>query len=181
MRLQVKGKNVEVSDSVREYAEKRLSKLEKQLADPTQVELELAMERNPAIADNHVAEATIWTKGPTLRAREAATGWEASIDQLVDKLERQVVRYREKRNKHHKGGNHGRPRAEAPAGEAGIPEPRLVKTKRFAMKPMSAEEASLQLELVGHDFFVFENAESGETNVVYRRRDGDYGVIEPDA
>jgi putative sigma-54 modulation protein len=180
MRLQVKGKNVEVSDSVREYAEKRLGKLEKQLADPTQVELELAMERNPAIADNHVAEATIWTKGPTLRAREAATGWEASIDQLVDKLERQVVRYREKRQNHHKGGNHARARGEASGGQ-GVREPKLVKTKRFAMKPMSAEEASLQLELVGHDFFVFENSESGETNVVYRRRDGDYGLIEPEA
>ena len=180
MRLQVKGKNVEVSESVREYAEKRLGKLEKQLADPTQVELELAMERNPAIADNHVAEATIWTKGPTLRAREAATGWEASIDQLVDKLERQVVRYREKRQNHHKGGNHGRARGEAIGGQ-GVREPKLVKTKRFAMKPMSAEEASLQLELVGHDFFVFENSESGETNVVYRRRDGDYGLIEPEA
>ncbi len=178
MRLQVKGKNVEVSESVREYAEKRLSKLEKQLADPTQVELELAMERNPAIADNHVAEATIWTKGPTLRAREAATGWEASIDQLVDKLERQVVRYREKRQNHHPRGHK---RADAAPVEAGMREPRLVKTKRFAVKPMSAEEASLQLELVGHDFFVFENAESGETNVVYRRRDGDYGVIEPGA
>ena len=180
MRLQVKGKNVEVSESVRQYAEKRLGKLEKQLADPTQVELELAMERNPAIAANHVAEATIWTKGPTLRAREAATGWEASIDQLVDKLERQVVRYREKRQNHHKGGNHGRARGEASSGQ-GVREPKLVKTKRFAMKPMSAEEASLQLELVGHDFFVFENSESGETNVVYRRRDGDYGLIEPEA
>ena len=181
MRLQVKGKNVEVSESVREYAEKRLGKLEKQLADPTQVELELALERNPAIADNHVAEATIWTKGPTLCAREAATGWEASIDQLVDKLERQVVRYREKRKDHHKGAKNGRARVEAPLGEAGLLEPKLVKTKRFAIKPMSVEEASLQLELVGHDFFVFENAESGETNVVYRRRDGDYGVIEPEA
>ena len=181
MRLQVKGKNVEVSESVRQYAEKRLSKLEKQLADPTQVELELAMERNPAIAANHVAEGTIWTKGPTLRAREAATGWEASIDQLVDKLERQVVRYREKRKKHTKGGNHGRVRAESPAGGPGLPEPKLVKTKRFAMKPMSAEEASLQLELVGHDFFVFVSAETGEINVVYRRRDGDYGLIEPEA
>ena len=181
MRLQVKGKNVEVSDSVRLYAEKRLGKLEKQLADPTQVELELAMERNPAIAANHVAEATIWTKGPTLRAREAATGWEASIDQLVDKLERQVVRYREKRQRRNARVDHARVRDEAVPGEPGLPEPRVVKTKRFAIKPMTAEEASMQLELVGHDFFVFENAESGETNVVYRRRDGDYGLIEPEA
>ena len=71
MRLQVKGKNVEVTDSIREYAEEKLSKLGRQLADPTRVELELAVERNPSIAQNHVAEATIWTKGPILRAREA--------------------------------------------------------------------------------------------------------------
>ena len=72
MRLQVKGRNVEISDSIRRYAEDKLGKLERQLADPTQVELELAIEHNPSIADNHVAEATIWTKGPTLRAREAS-------------------------------------------------------------------------------------------------------------
>jgi putative sigma-54 modulation protein len=176
VRLQVKGKNVEVTDSIREYAEEKLSKLERQLADPTRVELELAVERNPSISQNHVAEATIWTKGPILRAREASADHKASIDQLVDKLERQVKRYREKR----------RPRRQqVPA--AGIPEdaipideePRIVKSKQFAIKPMSPEEAVLQLELVGHDFFVFQNADSGEVNVVYRRRDGAYGLIEP--
>ena len=181
MRLQVKGKNVVVSESVREYAEKRLGKLEKQLADQTQVEVELSEQKNPSIANSQGAEATIFTKGPTLRARESASDMRAAVDQLVDKLERQVVRYREKRKDHHKGAKNGRARVEAPLGEAGLLEPKLVKTKRFAIKPMSVEEASLQLELVGHDFFVFENAESGETNVVYRRRDGDYGVIEPEA
>src|ERR671918_2883282 len=99
MRLQVKGRNVEVTSSIRRYAEDKLGKLERQLADPTQVELELAIEHNPSIADNHVAEATIWTKGPTLRARERSTAFEASIDQLVDKLERQVTRYRAKRSR----------------------------------------------------------------------------------
>src|SRR3954449_3110605 len=99
MRLQVKGKNVEVSDSIREYAERKLAKLERQLADPTQIELELAVEKNPSIAAHHVAEATIWTKGPTLRARESAEDVRASIDQLVEKLERQVVRYREKKQR----------------------------------------------------------------------------------
>jgi putative sigma-54 modulation protein len=97
MQLEVKGKNIEVSAAIHDYAERKLGKLAKQLADPTRVELELAVERNPSIAANHVAEATIWTKGPTLRAREAAPGWEASIDQLVDKLERQIERYRDKR------------------------------------------------------------------------------------
>jgi putative sigma-54 modulation protein len=176
VRLQVKGKNVEVTDSIREYAEEKLSKLERQLADPTRVELELAVERNPSISQNHVAEATIWTKGPILRAREASADHKASIDQLVDKLERQVKRYREKRRSR---------RSQPPP--AGIPEdaipidedPRIVKSKQFAIKPMSPEEAVLQLELVGHDFFVFQNADSGEVNVVYRRRDGAYGLIEP--
>ncbi len=179
MRLQVKGKNVEVSDSLRRYAEEKLGKLERQLKDPTQVELELAVERNASIADDHVAEATIWTKGPTIRAREASPGFEASIDQLVDKLERQVVRYREKRNRK-ESARHARPlqpETHAPAGQE--VEPVIVKTKQFAMKPMSPEEAVLQLELVGHDFFVFENSDSGDVNVVYRRRDGDYGLIEP--
>jgi len=177
VRLQVKGKNVEVTDSIREYAEEKLSKLERQLADPTRVELELAVERNPSISQNHVAEATIWTKGPILRAREASVDHKASIDQLVDKLERQVKRYREKR----------RPRRGHHPEAAGLPEdaipiedePRIVKSKQFAVKPMSPEEAVLQLELVGHDFFVFQNADTGDVNVVYRRRDGAYGLIEP--
>jgi putative sigma-54 modulation protein len=98
MRLQVKGKNVEVSQSVRAYAETKLARLAKQLAEPTQVEVELSKERNPSIPLSHVAEGTIFTKGPTIRAREAASDVRASIDQLVDTLERQVVRYREKRH-----------------------------------------------------------------------------------
>ncbi len=186
MRLQVKGKNVEVSEAIRTYAEQKLGRLERQLADPTRVELELAVEKNPSIADNHVAEATIWTKGPVLRAKEASTDMRASIDLLADKLERQVHRYREKRrrrgprdgNMKKDGGNRA---AEAgvslPMSEEG--EPVIVKTKQFSMKPMRAEEAVLQLELVGHDFFVFRSAESGEVNVVYRRNDGGYGLIEP--
>jgi len=161
MRLQVKGKNLDVSDSIRSYAEDKLRKLERQLADPTQIELELSVERNPSISANHVAEATIWTKGPTLRAREASADMRASIDQLVDKLERQVQRYRQKRRRR-TGRDNG-----------------SSKTKQFAVKPMSPEEAVLQLELIGHDFFVFQNAETSEVNVVYRRRDGRYGLIEP--
>src|SRR6266536_4760818 len=97
MRLPVKGRNVEISQQIRTYAEEKLGKLERQLPDPTRVELELAVEHNPSIAGNQVAEATVWTKGPVLRARESSADMKASIDQLVDKLERQVKRYREKR------------------------------------------------------------------------------------
>src|SRR5205823_9501410 len=88
----------EVSPSIREYAEMKLAKLAKQLAEPTQVELELSEEKNPSIAESQVAEATIFSKGPTIRAREASPDIRASIDQLAEKLERQVKRYQEKRH-----------------------------------------------------------------------------------
>ena len=128
----------------------------------------------PSIRDNHVAEATVRTKGPVLRARESSQDVRASIDQLVDKLERQATRYREKR------GRRRRPGRQAPEQGFQMPEePQIVKTKQFAVKPMNAEEAVLQLELVGHDFFVFRNADSDEVNIVYRRRRGGYGLIEP--
>jgi putative sigma-54 modulation protein len=178
MRLQVKGKNVEVSDSIRRYAEEKMRKLDPQLHELTQVELELCVEKNPSISANQIAEGTVWTKGPTLRAREASTDMKASIDQLTEKLLRQVEHYRAKRSRKNVRGN-GIP----PGGSMSIPEdefgPQIVKTKQFAVKPMSAEEAVLQLELVGHDFFVFRSDESGDINVIYRRRLGGYGLIEP--
>jgi putative sigma-54 modulation protein len=179
MRLQVKGRNLEVSEQIRAYAEEKLGKLDRLVKDPTRIELELAIEKNPSIAANHVAEATVWTKGPVLRAREASADMKASIDQLVDKLERQVKRYREKRRVAPR--RHARDGAPEEARPVELPEagPGIVKTKQFNVSPMTAEEAVLQLELVGHDFFVFRNAVSEVVNVVYRRRDGEYGLIEP--
>ena len=177
MQLHVKGRNLEVSEAIRSYAEQKLAKLERQLSDSARVELELAVERNPSISANHVAEATVFTKGPVLRAREASSDMKASIDQLSDKLVRQVKHYRTKRRRRAPRGNG--PQLETVPVVAGAEEPQIVKTKQFTVKPMSPEEAILQLELVGHDFFVFRNDDSGEVNVVYRRRDGDYGLIEP--
>jgi putative sigma-54 modulation protein len=179
MQFQVKGRNLEVSEAIRNYAEQKLAKLDRQLNDP-RVELELAVESNPSIAANHVAEATIWTKGPVLRAREASSDMRASIDQLVEKLERQVTRYRKQgRAKRRRAARANGPTTETTPVVPGEAEPVIVKTKQFAVNPMSPEEAVLQLELIGHDFFVFRNAESGDVNVVYRRRDGNYGLIEP--
>jgi putative sigma-54 modulation protein len=179
MRLQVKGRNLEVSESIRTYAEEKLGKLDRLVNDPTRVELELAVEKNPSIAANHVAEATVWTKGPVLRARESSADMKASIDQLVDKLERQVKRYRQKRRNAPRRQARIDGGVQTPSATTSEGEPMIVKTKQFAIKPMSPEEAVLQLELVGHDFFVFRNSESEEVNVVYRRRDGGYGLIEP--
>ena len=178
MRLQVKGKNLDVTDSIRSYAEQKLKKLDKQLNDATEVELELAVEKNPSIAANQIAEATVWTKGPTLRAREASEDMRASIDQLTEKLVRQVRHYREKRS--HRGSrNHVHVDEGASVLQHDQLEQQIVKTKQFPDKPMNAEEAVLQLELIGHDFFVFRNADTSEVNVVYRRESGGYGLIEP--
>ncbi len=164
MRLEVRARNMEVPPALHDYAQRKLGKLAKQLADPARVELELAVERNPSI----------WTKGPVLRAREASSDMKAAIDQLAEKLERQVRRYLAKRR--HEHDRRVQPAAPArPSQEEGV----IVKTKQFALDPMTPEEAMLQLELIGHDFFVFRNADSGEINVLYRRRDGQYGLIEP--
>ena len=97
MQLNVKGKNLEVSDAIRTYAERKLAKLDKQLHDTTRVELELAVEKNPSVSANQVAEATVWLKGHTLRAREATRDMKASIDELTEKLLRQVREEREKK------------------------------------------------------------------------------------
>jgi putative sigma-54 modulation protein len=177
MQLQVKGKNVEVTPALREYAQRKLSKLGRQLAGPTRVEIELAVERNPSIAGSNVAEATVWTKGPVLRARESSGDMKASIDQLVDKLERQVKRYRQKRRREHE--RHSARGSLPPPVVPSEEEPVIVKTKQFVLNAMTPEEAIVQLELIGHDFFVFRNLESDEINVLYRRKDGDYGLIEP--
>jgi putative sigma-54 modulation protein len=179
MQFQVKGRNLEVSEAIRSYAEKKLGKLERQLTNP-RVELELAVESNPSIADNHVAEATIWTSGPVLRAREASSDMHASIDQLVAKLERQVRRYRSRgRSRRRRAARANEPSVESIPVLSESEELRIVKTKQFTVQPMGPEEAVLQLELIGHDFFVFRDAASNEVNVVYRRFDGDYGLIEP--
>jgi len=181
MRLQVKGRHIDVTDSLFSYAERKLGKLSKHLSDESRLELELIVEHNPSISENQVAEATIWTKGPVLRARESSTDMYAAIDLVADKLERQVKRYRDRRTRktaHHVAVHHAQPQepvATLPEEDDAV----IVKTKQFNMKPMGEEEAALQLELIGHDFFVFVNAESDEVNVIYRRRDGNYGIIEP--
>ncbi len=97
MQLQVKGKNLEVSESIREYAERKLAKLDKHVHELTRVEVELAVEKNPSVAANQVAEATVWLKGHTLRAREATRDMKASIDELVEKLHRQIRDERDKK------------------------------------------------------------------------------------
>jgi putative sigma-54 modulation protein len=183
--LTVKGRNLVLTDAIGSYAEEKIGKLGKYLASGSRCEVEMWAEKNPSIADSQVVEVTIFTKGPVIRAREASPDIYASIDLVFEKLERQVKKYRGKIvSRSQEGpkealaseGFQAPEGTEEPAEEVGTPL--IVKTKQFMVKPMAPEEACLQLELVGHDFYVFKNAETNETAVVYRRRDGNYGLIE---
>ena len=179
MRLEVKGRNVEINDSIRRYAEEKLERIEKQLPEPTQIEVELTLETNPSIAEDHIAEATVWTKGSTLRVRESSSAFETSIDLLSDKLERQVKKYREKRSRRETGRRANGQLSDEPSFSGEQLDRMIVKSKQFELQPLTPDEAAVELELIGHDFFVFTNTETGKTNVVYRRRAGAYGLIEP--
>ncbi len=195
MELQVKGRNLPVTDALFDHAERKLGRLARIFPDDaTRVELELSVERNPKIERSQIAEITVHSKGPLLRAREDADDMYLAIDGAARKLERQADRYRSRRRDLHRGE---RARSDAveeaaeaamlaeaddPARSAGAgePAPRLVKEKRFPMQPMDPGDAALQMELLDHGFFVFRNVHTGLINVVYRRRDGDYGLIVPD-
>ena len=187
MQLQVKGKNVAVTDALFSHAERKLGKIARYLPpwdELTQVELELSVERNRSIDRSQTAEVTVWTKGPVMRARESAADMYAAIDLAAHKLERQVGRYR-RRQRRHRDRNEPLfvaeeiplPPEEPEEEDEGI---RIVKSKSFEMKPMTPEDAVMRMDLLHHDFYVFRNHESGALNVVYRRRDGDYGLIAPD-
>ena len=203
MKTQIKGRNVTVTDALQQYANEKIEHvhkllLQRKIDEVTRVELERQVEKNPSIPEPCIAEATVFTRGPVIRARESSTDMYAAIDLVSDKLVRRVKKYHDKA---HGKTRHGHDKlalpvepdeAElAPVAAAMLPDEfaaeeahagdngRVVKTKQFALKPMSVHEATLQMELVGHDFFVFTNAESNRTNVVYRRNDGHYGLIEP--
>jgi len=193
MQLQVKGKGLSVTDALFDHAEAKLERLARILPpwdDATTVELELSVERNPKIANAQIAEVTVRTKGPVLRVRESAEDMYAAIDLAARKLERQARRYRDRRKDHQALPMEDVPDllsvpmaagvpALVPHEEADEPVPVLVKSKSFVMEAMTPEDAALQMDLLQHDFYVFRNPADGDVNVVYRRRDGDYGLIEP--
>lgn len=168
MRVNVRGKNIEVTDALRNYVEKRLKKLEKYLNNYGDAQVTLTVER-----DSHRIEVTIPINGMILRGEESTGDMYASVDQVVEKLEKQVERFKGRLNR--------RLRTAESTEEAAAEEPlRVVRTKRFAIKPMEVEEAIMQMNLLGHSFFVFANAETERVNVVYKRKDGNYGLIEPE-
>ena len=181
MRVIVKGRHMTVTPSLQEYAEEKIGKVAR-IVDHMlkQAEVELYVEKNPSIENNQVAEVTVWTKGPVIRAKEASVDMYAAIDLAADKIENQLRRIKGKLVDRHASRGHFQKPQSMPSSELPAePKREIVKTKKVAVKPMAAEEAILQLELLGHDFFVFTSAETDDVNVLYRRNDGDYGLIEP--
>ena len=135
--------------------------------------MSLAVEKN-----RHIVEVTVPYEGRIVRAEETSGDMYASLDNVVSKLEKQVQRYRTRQDRRRKSGEVIADYAPVAPEEPETFTPRIVRTKKFAIRPMSEEEAMLQMEMLGHSFFVFENAETGDVNVLYVRKDGNYGLIE---
>ncbi|MBP1932566.1 ribosome hibernation-promoting factor, HPF/YfiA family [Ammoniphilus resinae] len=182
MRYSIRGENIEVTPALREYVEKKVGRLEKyfdDLSPSTEAHVTLSV-----LKDEHTIEVTIPMPGVILRAEDTHTDMYAATDLVVEKLERQIRKHKTKVNrKFRQEGSLKTLFAEnLPGGAADEEEPNIdiVRNKRFVLKPMDAEEAVLQMDMLGHNFFVFTNAESDQIGVVYRRRDGRYGLIEPE-
>jgi len=182
MRYLVRGDNVEVTPALQDYAEKKLSRLEKYFNGTSQdltVQVTLRVVRN-----EHVVEVTVPVPSFLLRAEVKHGDMYAAIDLAVDKLERQVRKYKTRVNRKARQmapANGAVPTREEELDEIDDSSYEIVRTKRFNLKPMDVDEAILQMDMLGHNFFVFTNTETGQVNVVYKRQDGKYGLIEPEA
>ena len=181
MQIIIKGKNIEVTDWLREYVEKKIGKLDRYLPSISEARVELAVQKAKSADDRQSAQITLRSDGTILRAEERSDDMFASIDAVADKLHRQIARFKDKRTRRGRAP-HGEP-VPLPEGEMDIEdedEAAVVRVKRFLVRPMLEEEAIEQMELLGHDFFLFYNADTDSMNVVYRRKDGNYGLLQPE-
>ncbi len=183
MKYNIRGENLEVTDAIHDYVEKKVGKLNRYFDSPpaSDVHVKLSVYNN-----EQRIEVTIPMKDLLLRGEEQHQDLYAAIDLVVDKLERQIRKHKTKVNR--KFRQEGSPKhifaemeKEARNVQDESDEFEIVRTKRFNLKPMDSEEAILQMDMLDHAFFVFTNAVSGDTNVVYRRKDGRYGLIEPNS
>jgi len=186
MKLVIHSKNIEITDAIREYVHQKIEKAVSHFQSITnEVDVHLSVARNPRINPRQAAEVTIYASGSVIRAEESSENLYASIDLVADKIARQLRKYKERRQDQK---THAQP-IEVVVAESIVTDligdrtPELpnevVRTKYFSMPPMTLAEALEQLQLVGHDFYMFRNAETGEINVIYERNHGGYGVIHP--
>lgn len=186
MKLVIQGKNIEITDAIREYVHQKIEKAVNHFQTlTTEVDVHLSVARNPRINPRQTAEVTIYASGAVVRAEESSENLYASIDMVADKICRQLRKYKEKRQEQIQSPV----KAVEVLDESAVGDlvsdraptlpSQVVRTKYFAMPPMTVEQALEQLELVDHDFYMFLNAETQEINVIYERNHGGYGVIQP--
>lgn len=185
MNFNIRGENLEITPALRDYVEKKVGKLEKYFDGTPSSDVNVKM----SVLNNvQKIEITIPMTKLLLRAEEKHTDMYAAIDLVVEKLERQIRKHKTKVNRKYRQddslkymfNNDLEPLAENGVAVEEEDDFEIVRTKRFSLKPMDAEEAILQMDMLGHNFFVFSNSVSGSTNVVYKRKDGRYGLIEPE-
>lgn len=178
MKIVFKGKHIEVTNAMRNYIEKRLNKIERHFDHILEVIVTLSVEKN-----RQIVEVTLQASRALIRAEEETDDMYASMDKVADKLERQIQKYKDKYlKKSHPGTERkGLDKEGVNVEDSESNEiAKIVKTKRFAIKPMSVEEAAMQMDLLGHNFFVFANDNTNKVNVLYKRKDGNFGLIEPE-
>lgn len=185
MQIIIKGKNLDVSEALEKYATKKVEKLSKYFPALREAIIAFSIQKN-----QRIVEVTIEGEGVLLRGEERTDSMYASIDLVVEKLEKQLKRYKGKiidktREEAQKKGKEQMAQSmlELQEGEEAEeePAPEIVRTKRFILKPMPPEEAAMQMELLGHNFFIFLNSDTDLVSVIYKRKDGGYGVLEPEA
>ena len=176
MKIKIFGKNIEVTEGIKGAVEEKLGKLDKYFSEETKADVTLSVNRN-----DQKVEVTIPVKGGIIRAEVVSEDMYASIDMVEETIERQLVKYKNKlvdKKKSYRD-NFTNDYIEADYEDEDEDAVKIVRTKSFGIKPMDAEEACIQMELLGHNFFVFLNAETDEVNVVYKRKGGTFGLIEP--
>lgn len=170
MNIIVNGRHLEITPALRSYSEEKIGKFEKYISNITEAIVTLSVEKY-----RHKAEVQLKVNGVLIQAEDITGEVYSSIDGVVEKLEKQVIKHKEKHSSHRKGEKKSLEAQDLAVPEKGI----IIKHKSFDMKPMGSEEAVQQMELLGKDFFVFVNDMSSDINVVYRRKDNNYGLIEP--
>ncbi len=177
MKIILSGKNVVITDALRDQVNKKVRKLERYFEPSIEVQVTLSVEKK-----RHIVEVTIPFNGNILRAEEYTSDMYASIDIVLDKIEKQIHKHRTRLSKSIKSGafKHDKPLFSDKFDLDEAEKPKIVKTKHIPLKPMSIDEALMQMDMIGHSFFIFTNAETDEFNVIYKRKDGNYGLIEPE-
>lgn len=184
LKFNIRGENIEVTDAIRDYVEKKVSKLERYFDKEKTIDATAHVNLKVYSDKNAKVEVTIPLPYIVLRAEETSHDLYASIDLVVDKLERQIRKFKTRINRKQREGNIDTQMAavflnnQGDEKEEKEPELEIVRTKRLSLKPMDSEEAVLQMNMLGHNFFIFEDSETNGTSIVYKRKDGKYGLIE---